>query len=129
MNLLPLKSSNAPGVILRWYSVLCFKSSSGSILIIALDKNDILLSSTGITSWTALVADSIMVKSPWDLIIGSLNVTDRDTEVWTPTALSAGVVKVIYGAASSVDIGSSVTGNLGGIIPFVGQYPPPPLTM
>ena len=63
-----------------------------------------------------------MTTSPFPLTIGSLKVTERDTDVSTPTASSAGVVNVINGFSSSV---SSVTGYYGGITFVDVQYPNP----
>ena len=65
------------------------------------DKNSILLLFTLILSWTTLVSASVMTTSPFPLTIGSLKVTERDTDVSTPTASSAGVVNVMNGFSSS----------------------------
>ena len=63
-----------------------------------------------------------MVTSPLPFTIGSLNVIEREVEVWTPTASSAGVVNVMKGFSSS---SSSVTGYFGGTTLVEGQYPSP----
>tara|TARA_B100001109_G_scaffold87760_1_gene71550 strand:- start:2419 stop:2640 length:222 start_codon:yes stop_codon:yes gene_type:complete len=72
---------NEPFDIEIKYSVLDFRFAFGSIFMILSDRNDTLLSFTGIISCTALLVVSVMVMLPTPFTIGSLNVTDKDAVV------------------------------------------------
>ena len=102
-NLLPDGSETVPLVILTKYSVPDFKLFVGLILMVSVPRNSTCsLFSTSISSNNSLVVNSEILIFPVPLTTSSLKVIEILAEVTIPLVLSAGLVKITYGASRSL---------------------------